>query len=127
MAMTFQSSQPDLAQPKVDLRTGVTTTPAQTAPTDARQQYLDQQKAREATQTAPTDARQQYLDRQKPRDTPQTTPPAVTRDVAPTSARTPAVVTFIPYAETVQAQKAQGGNLALWAVGGLLAYQLLKK
>jgi hypothetical protein len=108
MASTFQSSAPALSQPTLDARTGMATVaqPA-AAPTDARQQYLDEQKARESAQTTPTDARQQ------------TTSPA---------ARTPAVVTFIPYAETVEAQKVQAdSNLALWAIGGLLAYQLLKK
>ena len=108
MASTFQSSASLLAQPSISDSRTTSIAPATTT-TDARQQYLDQQRQREAAQTTPSPA-----------------PAAVTREVAPT--RTPAEVTFIPYVETQEAaQDKQGSNLILWLVGGAIAYQLLKK
>jgi hypothetical protein len=37
------------------------------------------------------------------------------------------VVEFTPYVETKAAAQGKQSNLALWVIGGLAAYQLLKK
>lgn len=85
--------------------------------------------------TAPTDARQQYLDQQS-----RETPPVATREATPPPAReTPPArrrtaslptveVTFTPYTgedETVAPQQAQGFPWLL-VIGGAIAYNAFK-